>query len=255
LEVAVRSALKRIAQRIMGRISVPLEIESMRQTLNAMETRLAWVEKRLYNRRFAAVEEMADYLTGARVEGDYCEFGVYRGDTFGYVCEITALSAALRHMQCFAFDSFRGLPRPRDVDALNGYTSNFHEGEFACSKKEFEKNLRSLGVDMTRVRIIEGWFQDTLSDQTAAALGIEKIAAAWIDGDLYESTVPVLQFLSHRLSVGSIILFDDWRVFRNLPDRGEQRACTEWLKENPQISLRELFSFGHHGVAFTVATC
>ena len=251
----MRTALKRIAQRVMGRISVPLEIESMRQTLNAMETRLAWVEKRLYNRRFAAVEEMADYLTGARIEGDYCEFGVYRGDTFGYVCRITALSAALRHMKCFAFDSFQGLPRPRNIDALNGYTSNFQEGDFACSKKEFEENLRAQGIDMARVRIIEGWFQDTLSGQMATAVGIEKIAAAWVDGDLYESTVPVLRFLSHRLSVGSIVLFDDWRVFRNLPHRGEQRACTEWLKENPQISLRELFSFGHHGAAFTVASC
>lgn len=251
----MRTALKRIAQRVMGRVSVPLEIESLRQTLKAMETRLAWVEKRLYNRRWAAVEEMADYLTGARIDGDYCEFGVYRGDTFGYVCKVTALSTALKHMRCFAFDSFQGLPRPSNVDALNGYTSNFQEGDFACSKKEFEENLRVQRIDMTRVRIIEGWFQDTLSDQTAAALGIEKIAAAWIDGDLYESTVPVLRFLSHRLSVGSIVLFDDWRVFRNLPDRGEQRACAEWLKDNPQISLRELFSFGHHGVAFTVASC
>lgn len=251
----MRSALKRIAQRIMGRISVPLEIESMRQTLNAMETRLAWVEKRLYNRRFAAVEEMADYLTGARVEGDYCEFGVYRGDTFGYVCRITALSAALKHMRCFAFDSFQGLPSPSNVDVLNGYTSNFKEGDFACSRKEFEENLRAQGVDMTRVRIIEGWFQDTLREEEATAIGIEKIASAWIDGDLYESTVPVVQFLTHRLSVGSIVLFDDWRVFRNLPNRGEQRACSEWLKANPQISLRELFSFGHHGVAFTVASC
>jgi hypothetical protein len=34
----------------------------------------------------------------------------------------------------------------------------------------------------------------------------------------------------------------------------EQRACTEWLKENLKY-LFELFSFGHHGAAFTVASC
>lgn len=251
----MRTALKRIAQRVMGRISIPLEIESLRWNISALETRLAWTEKRLYNRRWAAVEEMADYLTGARIEGDYCEFGVYRGDTFGYVCKVTALSAALRHMRCFAFDSFQGLPRPKNIDALNGYSSNFQEGDFACSKNEFEGNLRVQGINMNRITIVEGWFEETLSEQRATASGIGKIAAAWIDGDLYESTVPVLQFLNRRLSVGSIVLFDDWRVFRNLPDHGEQRACTEWLKENPQISLRELFSFGHHGLAFTVASC
>jgi hypothetical protein len=147
------------------------------------------------------------------------------------------------------------LPRPRNVDVLNDYTSNFQEGDFACSRKEFEENLMTQGINMDRVRIIEGWFEDTLCEQKATGVGIAKVAAAWIDGDLYESTVPVLKFLSDRLSVGSIVLFDDWRVFRNLPDRGEQRACMEWLKENPQISLRELFSFGHHGLAFTVASC
>ena len=251
----MRTALKRIFQGITGWISVPLEIEAMRHSVDAVETRLGWLEKRLYNRRFAAVEEMADYLTGARVEGDYCEFGVYRGDTFAYVCRLIALSAALSHMRCFAFDSFKGLPSPRNVDILDGYSSNFKEGDFACSKSEFDENLRAQGVDMTRVRVIEGWFQDTLSEHSATSIGIEKIAAAWIDVDLYESTVPVLQFLTHRLSVGSIVLFDDWRVFRNLPDRGEQRACKEWLRENHQISLRELFSFGHHGAAFTVASC
>jgi hypothetical protein len=108
---------------------------------------------------------------------------------------------------------------------------------------------------MSKVISIKGWFDQTLNDDTAKEFQIDKIAAAWIDGDLYESTVPVLNFLTSRISVGTIILFDDWRVFRNLPDYGEQRACKEWLAENPQISLREIFSFGHHGVAFTVASC
>ena len=81
------------------------------------------------------------------------------------------------------------------------------------------------------------------------------MAAAYIDCDLYESTVPVLRFLTKRLSVGSVILFDDYRCFRNLPDFGQQLACREWLEANSHIRLRDLFQFGWHGQAFTVASC
>ena len=69
---------------------------------------------------------------------------------------------------------------------------------------------------------------------------------------IYKSTVPVLRFITPYLSQGSVLLFDDWRCFRNLPDRGQQRACREWLQANPQIELHEFVSFGFHGKAFTV---
>ena len=108
---------------------------------------------------------------------------------------------------------------------------------------------------MDSVRIVKGWFADTLDPVKASSYDINVLSAVWIDCDLYESTVPVLQFISQYLTVGSVILFDDWRCYRNLPDFGEQRACREWLVANPQISLRELFSFGWHGLAFTVSTC
>jgi len=78
---------------------------------------------------------------------------------------------------------------------------------------------------------------------------------AWIDCDLYDSTVPVLEYLAPRLTVGSVVVFDDWRCYRNHPDFGEQRACREWLQRNPRLSLRELLSFGWNGIAFTVASC
>ncbi len=221
--------------------------------LRSLEARVELLEKRVRNNRWFAVEEMAHYLVGAQIEGDYCEFGVFKGETFAHACNV-GWPPEIR-MRFFAFDSFEGLPEPKGIDAEGGYSSNFHHGEFACSQSTFEENLRKSNVDMSKVISIKGWFDQTLNDDTAKEFQIDKIAAAWIDGDLYESTVPVLNFLTSRISVGTIILFDDWRVFRNLPDYGEQRACKEWLAENPQISLREIFSFGHHGVAFTVASC
>lgn len=218
--------------------------------ISALERRVAHLEARIQNRRWTAVEEMGDYLVGAQVPGDYCEFGLYRGHTFQYAARL--LGPALPEMRFIGFDSFEGLPAPVGIDSVNGYTSNFSEGEFAVSLDDVKRTVAAAGTDMSKVAFVKGWFNETLNDNTARDIGLTHVAAAWIDCDLYESTVPVLEFLTKRLSEGSILLFDDWRVFRNRPDRGQQLACREWLERNPDLELRELFSFGHHGLAFSV---
>ena len=205
-----------------------------------------------HRNRWDAIDNLSDYLVGANIPGDYLEFGVAQGTTFSYACRKMAF---FKNMKFFAFDSFEGLPEPCGIDAANGYTSTFYKGQFSCPEDAFISRLKKDAVDTARVITVKGWFDQTLTDETARQYVINKIAAAWIDCDLYESTIPVLRFLTNRLSVGSIILFDDWRCFRNLPDFGEQRACSEWLNENPQIRLYEMFSFGWHGIAFTVGAC
>jgi len=204
------------------------------------------------NNRFRAVEEVADYLFGAQIPGDYLEFGVYKGVTFAHACKIFSAYRDHSHMRFIALDSFEGLPQPEGFDAVDGYTATFYEGQFSCSEKDFIENLKRDGVDLGRVRTVKGWFSESLTDEMAARHGIDKVAAAWIDCDLYESTVPVLRFLTPRLLTGSVLIFDDWRCFHNIPVRGEQRAVHEWQAENPHISLHTLVDFGWHGAAFTV---
>jgi O-methyltransferase len=232
---------------------VPRAVRDILRGRRSFEARLLSLEEGRQNRRYIAMFDLADYLVGAQVAGDYCEFGVYRGDTFSYAYRLMA--GLFPEMRFIAADSFQGLPRPEGLDALNGYTGNFHEREFYCSEADFLTKLRQHRIDLARVRTIKGWFHETLSEGKASGYEIHKIAAAWIDCDLYESTVPVLDFLLPRLSVGSVLVFDDWRCFRNLPELGEQRACREWLARNPQLSLNELFSFGFHGLAMTVGAC
>jgi hypothetical protein len=223
--------------------------EELRARLNAVEQRFLTY----YRERFDCIDKLADYLVGAQVTGDYFEFGVSRGVTFAYAMRI--LQGLFPKMRFVALDSFEGLPTPKGLDAEQGYSSGFHAGEFACSKEEFLKNVSANGADIERITVVSGWFDQSLADGDPRNAQLGHVKAAWIDCDLYESTVPVLEFLTNRLSVGSVLLFDDWRCFRNLPDYGEQRACSEWLKRNPQIKLREFVDFGFHGVSFTVEQC
>jgi len=219
--------------------------------------RMMALEKRVFghNRhRWDAVEKAADYFMGAQVPGDYAEFGVYRGETFVHACQIMA--PRFEDMHFWAFDSFEGLPQPQDgLDRHDGYSGGFFKGQFACSQSGFRENLEAGKVDLSRVSLVPGWYSETLRQDHAVSAKLQKIAFAWVDCDLYESTVPVLNFMTNRLSVGTIILFDDWRCFRNLSEYGQQKACLEWLEQNPQIKLLPMFDFGYHGFGFSVAAC
>ena len=237
--------IRKLAQRIFNRVT--------RNLLPDINSRLSALEYRSFNRRFYAIEQCADYLVGAQVDGDYLEFGVYKGDTFSHAYQW--MSSHFKNMQFIAFDSFEGLPKPQGIDDSGGYASNFHETEFSCSQDEFRNHILSKGVDLKKVKMVAGWFDKTLLPEKANEYGVHKIAVAWVDCDLYESTVPVLSFITPYLAIGSVIIFDDWRCYRNHPDFGEQRACREWLETNKKIKLSELFSFGWNGIAFTVASC
>ncbi len=243
----VRAGLRRVLPR-----RTVERLKNLRKMMQVLE-RVYQEEGHTRNRRYVAIEEIGGYLVGAEVPGHYLEFGVFQGTTFSYAAREMAIHFPQMHF--YAFDSFEGLPEPTGLDARDGYASNFYKGQFACTEEDFLKRMRKDGCPMDRLHTVKGWFNESLAPDKAATLGIERVAAAWIDSDYYESCVPVLNFLTPRISVGTVIAFDDWRCYRNLPDYGEQRACREWLDANPQIELRELFSFGWHGIAFTVSRC
>ena len=232
------------------------EFEQLRDEVSTLRKQVATLEQRFatYHReRFNCIDKLADYLVGAELPGGYFEFGVSSGVTFSYA--MRTMQNLFPQMPFVALDSFEGLPAPSGQDAVQGYTSGFRAGEFSCSRQDFLNNVASAGGDIHRITIVEGWFDQSLVKGDPRIAGLSKVAAAWIDCDLYESSIPVLDFLTDRLSIGTVLLFDDWRCFRNLPDRGEQRACREWLGRNPQIKLAEFVDFGFHGVSFTVERC
>lgn len=235
-----------LGKRVANQIGQSEEIYELKFRIENLENRLI----DFHRNRWDAIDNLADYLVVAELEGDYCEFGVAQGKTFAYA----ANKLSVLDMRFFAFDSFEGLPKPHGFNRIGGYTGGYHEKEFSYSEEEFFVYLKSKGVDSNRVNAIKGWFDVTLIPQTSTVHKLTSIAAAWVDCDFYESTVPVLNFLTDKLVEGSVILFDDWHAFRNLPEYGAQKACKEWLIANPNITLLPLFSFGSHGEAFTMGS-
>jgi O-methyltransferase len=186
---------------------------------------------------------------GASPQGDYLEFGVFKGYSFWHAQQV-ANDLGLKGMRFFGFDSFAGLPAPRGVDRT--YRGDFYEGQYSCSKAAVERNLEERGVDWSRTFLIEGYFSDSLTPELRAQHRLERAALVLIDCDLYESSTEALSFIEPLLDRGTILIFDDWNAFDADDRRGQRRALGEFLSRHPEMSLAPLFSYGHYGQVFRV---
>lgn len=191
-----------------------------------------------------------EFVAMDEIGGDYLEFGVFEGNTLANAFHF-AKRYKLQTMNFYAFDSFEGMPEVKGID-LAGHPL-FKKGQLSSGGVErFSKLISKKGVDLKRVQIIPGWYQETLTERTKRRLFLKKAAIIYIDCDLYESTVPVLDFITSYIQDGTILIFDDWFLFAGHPDRGEQRAFREWLHKNKQIRVSEFRKFGWHGNSFIV---
>jgi O-methyltransferase len=210
------------------------------------------------------IRAAATFIAANQIEGDYLEFGVWKG--YSFVPAFNAIvGTRLNHFQqgfstneynswknseprFFAFDSFEGLPEGGKEATMVDY----EEGSYACSEKDFLKNLTDRGVDLARVTTVKGFYNDTCIAETKTGNELSKAAMVMIDCDLYSSTVPVLNFITDIIGQGTIIIFDDWFRFKANPNAGEQLACREWLERNPHIELIEFWRQGPQAVSFVV---
>lgn len=202
-----------------------------------------------YSDRERMLSVAMEFVRSSRLEGDYLEFGVYEGNTFVPAFHF-AQKRKLSLMKFYAFDSFEGLPDVVGED-VKGF-KHFFKGQYACGVGSFKKIVSRRGVKLSKVVFVPGWFDKVLNSSTKKNLSIKKAAVVWVDCDLYESTVPVLNFITDYVQDGTVLIFDDWFAFRGNPARGEQKAFSEWLKKNPSLRVSEFKKFGWNGNSFII---
>ena len=175
------------------------------------------------DRRAPLFDQVFHNISTSVVEGDYLEFGVFRGTSFINAYRL-ARKCGLNDMRFFAFDSFHGLPQSEG--------KSMKKGRFASSRQVFDTMIRKAGVDCSRVVTVEGFYKESLTDRAKKEFGLTSAAIVHIDCDLYSSAKEALVFIEDLVHAGTILIFDDWYAFRN--DRGdiemfgERRAFREW---------------------------
>jgi len=192
--------------------------------------------------------ELARDLHDGEPFGDYYEFGLYKGYTF-FVAYRAAGRLGLTETRFYGFDSFQGLPQVEDVDKTGG---RFFEGQFTCARQRVEKNLRKHGVDLEKIKLIEGFYEDTLDEQLKKDLPAGRAGVVLFDCDLYQSTRTALDWLGGLITNKTVVVFDDWYSFTEGEELGQQRALKEFQQQNKHLIFEPVMEYERNGKVFVV---
>ena len=204
-----------------------------------------------------------EFVAKSDLTGDLFEFGCFSGQSMAAFYAAEAHFSALAHPSAphqgrfinrfFAFDSFEGMPMGGPLDALDGYAlsqGTLAPGGYACSEAQFRENLAAEGVDLARVTTIKGFYEDSLQDPIVRQLTTaSKCALLHIDCDFEVSATAALNFSTPNLQDGTILLFDDYFLFRGRPDRGVRASFEAWLPGSG-YTASPYFTYAWAGAAF-----
>lgn len=177
----------------------------------------------------------------------YWEFGVFKGFSMWF-SQMYARTKGLTGMDYYGFDSFEGLP----FSDIDGMKPAFAEGHYSSPHSFIEKSFKNLEFPVDNLKLFKGFYSDELFKKLSQENKFLPISICVIDVDIYESTVPVLEFIKDHLVVGSIILFDDFNCFLKSDEHGERKALIEFKNKYPNFEFKHLFGFGWHGEVFEV---
>jgi hypothetical protein len=167
-----------------------------------------------------------------RLPGDVCEFGVAQGATSTLIANEIGLADSKRlHL----FDSFEGLPKPSDKDALKDDIFSLgsigvYAGTMANKEELVRSRLQAISFPVDRYVVHKGFVETVF--QTGEGLP-SQVCFAYVDLDFYEPIKLTLEFLHPRLPPGAIVMVDDYDFFST----GAKTAVDEWLAEQNATRL------------------
>jgi O-methyltransferase len=147
------------------------------------------------------------------LDGDFIETGVWRGGTAALLA-LLIRKRSPRPRQLHLFDTFRGMPPTHACDTY------YKGGEFADTSLEA---VRAKLPDAPFVRFHAGLIPDTF-----AGLDDLRFAFAHVDLDVYRSIRDACEFIYPRLTVGGVMVFDDY-AWSTCP--GARRAVDEFFAD------------------------
>jgi O-methyltransferase len=163
------------------------------------ETMIGW-------KRLSHLEECVTEALRQNIPGDLVETGVWRGGA-SILMRAVLKAHGDRERQVWLFDSFEGLPTPNpaayppdkgdDLSKFNAY--------LGVSLDTVRENFDRYGLLDGQVQFIKGWFNQTIPDAA-----VESIAVLRLDGDMYESTIQVLDGFYDKVSPGGFVIVDDY---------------------------------------------
>lgn len=186
--------------------------------------------------------EMTQHIIDNKVKGDLIECGVAAGSQIAMMQQTLIENNEDRTI--WGFDSFCGIPYATEHDAAQPAIGEIDTtklgvlestGVSSHSKDSVLQNFKRYELPTHNVKLIEGWFEDTVHPQSKH---IKSIALLRLDGDLYRSTQVCMKHLFKKLSKGGVLIIDDYQL------DGCRKAIHEFIKES---ELKHI-----HGISYYV---
>jgi hypothetical protein len=197
--------------------------------------------------KYTHLLEAINYIRIAELNQVYFEFGCHSARTFSAVIN-HANFLKMYNMEFYAFDSFQGLP-----DTEKSEDGIFKTGEFKTTINEFKSKVyNKTGYKIANKYLVEGFYSNSLTKERQNKM--PKVGVVHIDVDLYSSTVEVLNFLLPLLTIGTVILFDDWYCFAPGQNKGESKAFKEFLDLNKNITVENWKNYSTFGKSFIISS-
>ncbi len=191
-------------------------------------------------KRLNNLQESLDYIRENNIKGDFIETGVWRGGASIFIKFYNDYYKMNRKV--FVADSFEGLPIPD----LQKYPQDVNDTHYKIdylkvSLEEVTSNFENYGVLDDNVIFLKGWFCDTLKNEK-----IKNLSLLRFDGDMYGSTIDVLENLYFKLNKNGVLIIDDYCLpncvkavtdFRNKHNIKDTISVVDkcgvfWYKEN-----------------------
>jgi O-methyltransferase len=236
-------------------------IERIRKLIGTLEASYDHVRVR-QRWIYESMNQGVQYVFNNGVEGDIAEFGTAWGFSAATIARAMSIYGAMfadraakfgnppKRLQLF--DSFEGLPEPRDpVDLRSPYVEAgvWEQGTYRGLNQQELAALCGSVYDPGKILVHAGWFSDTLPRVADGA----KFAMLHLDCDLYSSSIEVLDHLFSRDMVadGAVIFFDDWNTNRSSRLLGQRRAWRE-ISEKHDVQFSDCGDYAVLGHKFIV---
>lgn len=150
--------------------------------------------------RMNNIRDCLEQVIKEQIPGDVIECGVWRGGACIWMKAILETFGEERDV--YVADSFNGFPESTvQCDKEAWY---LHAPELKVSRAIVEENFRKYDLLDARVKFVEGFFSATLPTLKGP------FALIRADGDLFTSTMGILEHLYSKLSLGGYMIIDDY---------------------------------------------
>lgn len=153
--------------------------------------------------RMGTLYQLVKRLDQEGIRGDLVECGVCNGGTAGIIACASADSSLPRVVRLF--DSFEGLPEPSAETDGPKALAEWAPGMDLGSIDKVRELFAALRIGEERVRIVPGWFEDTLPGYAMPEVGLLHVDADW-----YESVKLVLETFYPNVVPGGFVVLDDY---------------------------------------------